>query len=113
MVKDVIRPLPPMAKLDWQRVADAWNFAAEAAEKPPLIWQWERERWRRLSVTPPCSTARSNVRPSSALDGGLYFVRAFAALHLALHRRRLRVLEKCPCFKHCRHYPYPAPAVPI
>ena len=35
MVKDVIHPLPPMAKLDWQRVADAWNFAAEAAEKPP------------------------------------------------------------------------------
>ena len=35
MVKDVIRPLPPMAKLDWQRVADAWNFAAEAAEKTP------------------------------------------------------------------------------
>jgi hypothetical protein len=35
MVKDVIHPLPPMAKLDWQRVADAWNFAAEAAEKTP------------------------------------------------------------------------------
>ena len=35
MVNDVIRPLPPTAKLDWQRVANAWNFAAEAAEKTP------------------------------------------------------------------------------
>ena len=35
MVKDVIRPLPPTAKLDWQRVANTWNFAAEAAEKTP------------------------------------------------------------------------------
>ena len=31
----------------WQRVAEAWDFAAQAAERtPPLIWQWERERWR-------------------------------------------------------------------
>jgi hypothetical protein len=31
----------------WQRVADAWHRAAEAAARtPPLIWQWERERWR-------------------------------------------------------------------
>jgi hypothetical protein len=31
----------------WQRVADAWKSAAEAAGRtPPLIWQWERERWR-------------------------------------------------------------------
>jgi hypothetical protein len=31
----------------WQRVADAWHRAAEAAARtPPLIWGWERERWR-------------------------------------------------------------------
>jgi hypothetical protein len=31
----------------WQRVADAWQSAAEAAARtPPLIWGWERERWR-------------------------------------------------------------------
>jgi hypothetical protein len=31
----------------WQRVADAWHSAAEAAARtPPLIWGWERERWK-------------------------------------------------------------------
>ena len=35
------------ARERWQRVADAWHSAAEAAERtPPLIWGWERERWR-------------------------------------------------------------------
>ena len=113
MVKDVIRPLPPMAKLDWQRVADAWNFAAEAAEKTPADLAMGAGAVEAIKRHPALFDRAIDVRPYSALDGGLYFVRAFAALHLALHRRRLRVLEKCPCFKHCRHYPYPAPAVPI
>jgi hypothetical protein len=39
--------IDPKAREHWQRVADAWHSAAEAAERtPPLIWQWERERWR-------------------------------------------------------------------
>jgi hypothetical protein len=39
--------IDPETREHWQRVADAWNSAAEAAERtPPLIWQWERERWR-------------------------------------------------------------------
>jgi len=38
----------PEKREHWQRVADAWHRAAEAAARtPPLIWQWERERWRR------------------------------------------------------------------
>jgi len=37
----------PEAREQWQRVADAWHSAAEAAARtPPLIWGWERERWR-------------------------------------------------------------------
>jgi hypothetical protein len=37
----------PDKRDDWQRVADAWHRAAEsAARTPPLIWGWERERWR-------------------------------------------------------------------
>ena len=37
----------PEKREQWQRVADTWHFAAEgAARTPPLIWEWERERWR-------------------------------------------------------------------
>jgi hypothetical protein len=37
----------PEKREHWQRVADAWHRAAEAAARtPPVIWQWERERWR-------------------------------------------------------------------
>jgi hypothetical protein len=37
----------PETREHWQRVADAWHRAAEAAARtPPLIWEWERERWR-------------------------------------------------------------------
>ena len=39
--------IDPQAREHWQRVADAWYRAAQAAERTPLlIWQWERERWR-------------------------------------------------------------------
>jgi hypothetical protein len=39
--------IDPKARKHWQRVADGWHSAAEATERtPPLIWQWERERWR-------------------------------------------------------------------
>ena len=39
--------IDPEARARWRRVADAWHRAAEAAERtPPLIWGWERERWR-------------------------------------------------------------------
>ena len=42
--------IDPQAREHWQRVADAWYRAAQAAERtPPLIWQWERERWRDLA----------------------------------------------------------------
>jgi hypothetical protein len=50
MVKDVIRPLPPTAKLDWQRVANAWNFAAEAAEKTPADLAMGAGAWRRTVI---------------------------------------------------------------
>jgi hypothetical protein len=34
----------PEARGHWQRVADAWHRAAEAAARiPPLIWGWERD----------------------------------------------------------------------
>ena len=37
----------PAKREHWQRVADACHFAAEAAARtPPLIWGWERERWK-------------------------------------------------------------------
>ena len=37
----------PERRERWQRVADAWHYAAEAAVRTaPLIWGWERERWR-------------------------------------------------------------------
>jgi hypothetical protein len=37
----------PKTREGWQKVADAWHSAAEAAARtPPLIWGWERERWR-------------------------------------------------------------------
>ena len=37
----------PEKREHWQRVADAWGRAADAAARtPPLIWQWERERWK-------------------------------------------------------------------
>jgi len=37
----------PEKRDHWQRVADAWDRAADAAARtPPLIWQWERERWK-------------------------------------------------------------------
>jgi hypothetical protein len=39
--------LDPETREHWQRVADAWHGAAEAAARtPPLIWGWERERWK-------------------------------------------------------------------
>jgi len=39
--------IDPQTREHWQRVADAWHSAAEAAARtPPLIWGWERERWR-------------------------------------------------------------------
>jgi Holliday junction resolvase-like predicted endonuclease len=39
--------IDPEARERWRRVADAWYSAAQAAARtPPLIWQWERERWR-------------------------------------------------------------------
>ena len=41
----------------WQRVA--WHRAAEAAERtPPLIWQWERERWRDSGAIVPSNLPR-------------------------------------------------------
>jgi len=37
----------PERREHWKRAANAWHSAADAAERtPPLIWQWERERWR-------------------------------------------------------------------
>jgi hypothetical protein len=37
----------PETRERWQRVGDAWHYAADAAARtPPLIWGWERERWR-------------------------------------------------------------------
>jgi len=42
--------IDPQAREHWQRVADAWHRAAEAAERtPPLIWGWERERGGTIS----------------------------------------------------------------
>jgi hypothetical protein len=39
--------IDPETREYWQRVADAWHSAAEAAARtPPLIWEWERQRWR-------------------------------------------------------------------
>jgi hypothetical protein len=39
--------IDPETREQWQGVADAWHSAAEAAATtPPLIWGWERERWR-------------------------------------------------------------------
>jgi hypothetical protein len=39
--------LDPETREYWQSVADAWHRAAEAAARtPPLIWGWERERWK-------------------------------------------------------------------
>jgi Holliday junction resolvase-like predicted endonuclease len=39
--------IDPETREQWRRVADAWHSAAEAAARtPPLIWEWERQRWR-------------------------------------------------------------------
>jgi hypothetical protein len=35
MVKNVIRPLPPTAKLDWQRVGQGLELRRRAADKTP------------------------------------------------------------------------------
>jgi hypothetical protein len=64
--------IDPEKREHWQRVADAWHCAAQAAARtPPLIWQWNRKKsasygkflciWfgnNRVAAASRCCTAR-------------------------------------------------------
>jgi NAD-dependent dihydropyrimidine dehydrogenase PreA subunit len=72
--------IDPEAREQWQRVADAWHSAAEAAARtPPLIWEWPLAvtTVTRLEALPHISTVgnfgagRLVIRPDECTDCGV------------------------------------------